>query len=88
MRRGSELSVDRTRSWNEKHGEAMTDDLVNEIAERERSDRNRRDGAAATDCHSTIVSCEACTSKGLNSPDRPYLSVAVTLNRMIPVAVS
>ena len=56
----------------------MTDDLVNKIAERERNDRDRRDGEAATARHSTMVICEACTSKGLNSPDRPYLSVAVT----------
>ena len=74
--------------WNEKYGETMTDDFVNKIAERECNNRDRRDGEAGTDRHSTIVSCEACTSKGLNSPDRPYLSVAVTLNRMIPVAVS
>src|SRR2546430_16353011 len=38
--------------------------------------------------HSTIVSCEACTSNGLNSPVRPYLSVAVTVYRMIPIGVS
>jgi len=79
---------DRTHSWNETYGEAMTDDLVNKIAERECNNRDRRDGEAGTDRHSTIVICEACTSKGLNSPDLPYLSVAVTLNRTIPVAVS
>lgn len=74
--------------WNEKYGETMTDDFVNKIAERECNNRDRRDGEAGTDRHSTIVICEACTSKGLNSPDLPYLSVAVTLNRTIPVAVS
>src|SRR6188472_71522 len=79
---------DRTHSWNEKYGEAMTDDLVNKIADCECNNRDRRDDAAGTDRHSTIVICEACTSKGLNSPDLPYLSVAVTLNRTIPVAVS
>ena len=40
------------------------------------------------DGYSTIVIWEACTSNGLNSPVRPYLSVAVTVNRTIPIGVS
>ena len=49
------------------------------------------DGASspkAVDRHSTIVNCEACTSNGLNSPVRPYLSEAVTVNRTIPTGAS
>src|SRR5688572_11836128 len=42
----------------------------------------------AVDRHSTIVNCEACTSNGLNSPVRPNLSEAVTVNRTIPTGVS
>jgi len=75
--------------WFRMHaGEAVTGDLVDEIAQRECRDANSRDREAAAARHSTIVICEACTSKGLNSPDRPYLSVAVTENRTMPVAVS
>ena len=35
--------------------------------------------------HSTIVSWESSTTNGLNSPVRPYLSLAVTVYRMMPI---
>src|SRR5207244_7398269 len=46
------------------------------------------DRTAESAAYGTIVICEACTSKGLNSPVRPCGSFAVTVYRTIPIGAS